>query len=96
MTRATPLGMWPRTGEAAPVPREALESGAAVVATNYNPRRTRLLEEAEGRGFRTLEGRGMLVHQGALSTGIGTGREAPLEAMWGALAAALDLKKSGG
>ncbi len=37
-----------------------------------------------------------MVHQGALWSEIWTGLAAPVEVMWGAWEAALDLKKSGG
>jgi len=47
----------------------------------YDPPLTPLLRAAQERGCAVLNGLGMLVHQGALSFEIWTGRRAPVEAM---------------
>jgi shikimate dehydrogenase len=47
----------------------------------YSPPQTMLLQEAEKRGARVMNGLGMLVHQGALSFEIWTGCSAPVEIM---------------
>ena len=52
-------------------------------------RRTILLERARARGHSTVDGRAMLVHQGARAFAIWTGRPAPIEAMTRALDDAL-------
>jgi shikimate dehydrogenase len=54
---------------------------AAWVATLVYHRRTILLERATARGHSTVDGRAMLVHQGARAFAIWTGRPAPLDAM---------------
>jgi shikimate dehydrogenase len=71
----------------------ALAGGAVVADLGYSPAVPPLLAAAEGRGHRTWNGLGMLVHQGALSFSLWTGRPAPLSAM--ALAAGYELPETG-
>ena len=66
------------------IPLDAL-GAAAWVATLVYHRRTILLERASTRGHSTVDGRAMLVHQGARAFAIWTGRPAPVEAMARAL-----------
>jgi shikimate dehydrogenase len=47
----------------------------------YRPRPTRFLREATLAGCRTQDGLSMLVHQGAASSEIWTGLQAPVEIM---------------
>jgi shikimate dehydrogenase len=61
------------------LPLEALSRDAAVTDLVYRPRETALLRAAGARGLRTIDGVGMLVHQGALSLARWTGR--PIEEM---------------
>jgi shikimate dehydrogenase len=61
----------------------------AWVATLIYHRATRLLERARARGLRTLDGRGMLVHQAARAFAIWTQREPPIAIMRRALDDAL-------
>lgn len=63
-----------------------LPRSAVVVDLTY--RDTDLLEAARDRGLGTLDGLGMLVHQGALAFERFTGQPAPLEIMRAAAAAA--------
>lgn len=63
---------------------------AAAVDLVYRPRRTRFLRDAEAAGLVTVDGSGMLLHQGAAAFEAWTGRPAPLTAMRAALDAALD------
>ena len=46
------------------LPLEVLPGGAAVFDAVYNPLETRLLAQARARGLRTVDGLGMLMHQG--------------------------------
>jgi shikimate dehydrogenase len=66
------------------VPVERLPAGATVATLIYH-RRTKLLERAAGLGYSTVDGRGMLVHQGARSLAIWTGLPAPIDVMSRAL-----------
>ncbi|MEM1418588.1 MAG: shikimate dehydrogenase, partial [Myxococcota bacterium] len=68
---------------------EATAPEATVVDLVYAPRRTAVLAAAEAVGRRTVDGVGMLLHQGALALEAWTGQPAPLEAMRAALEASL-------
>ena len=70
------------------LPLDALPTGAAVATLVYH-RKTNLLERASSLGHSVLDGRGMLVHQGARAFTIWTGLPAPLEVMIRALDASL-------
>ncbi len=74
------------------LPLDALRDGAWVSTLVYH-RRAVLLERASQLGHSTLDGRGMLVHQGARAFALWTGGTTPsaaiIEAMRGALEAAL-------
>lgn len=52
-----------------------------VVDLIYSPSETQLLKMAKERGIKTMNGLNMLLHQGALSFQLWTGKEAPLEVM---------------
>jgi shikimate dehydrogenase len=69
------------------VPLDALPAAAAVTTLVYH-RATTLLARAAGRGHRTIDGAGMLLHQGARAFTLWTGHPAPLDVMRAALAAA--------
>jgi shikimate dehydrogenase len=87
----TPVGLADSAADLAAVdalPLDALRPGAWVATLVYH-RRTRLLERAAAHGHPTLDGRGMLVHQGARAYAIFTGAPPPVEAMQRALDAAL-------
>ncbi len=94
--QATSLGM--RRGGADP--DETPVDAATLAATSggpdpvavdlvYRPRRTPFLAAAGAAGLRTVDGVGMLLHQGAEAFEAWTGEAAPLAAMRDALAAAL-------
>jgi shikimate dehydrogenase len=88
---ATPVGLADSPTDLAAVdalPLDALRAGAWVATLVYH-RRTRLLDRAAALGHPTLDGRGMLVHQGARAFAIFTGAPAPVAAMQRALDAAL-------
>jgi shikimate dehydrogenase len=70
------------------LPLDALRAEAWVSTLVYH-RRTVLLERASQRGHSTLDGRGMLVHQGARAFALWTGATPRIEAMRSALDAAL-------
>lgn len=46
------------------IPLDGLRRGAVVTDLVYNPLKTRLLETAEAKGCQTVDGLGMLLHQG--------------------------------
>lgn len=62
MINSTPVGMYPKV-DAMPVKPEVLENIKYLFEAVYNPRRTKLIEEAEKRGVKTMGGMAMLVLQ---------------------------------
>jgi shikimate dehydrogenase len=58
-----------------------LPPGLLVYDLIYDPEWTPLLQAARQRGCQAFNGLGMLVHQGALSFEIWTGKPAPVEKM---------------
>jgi shikimate dehydrogenase len=70
----------------APIALERLPDSAAVVTLMYGPA-SPLLDAARARGLVTMDGKGMLVHQGARSFQLWTGLAAPIDAMWRAMSA---------
>ena len=58
-----------------------IPSGVTVVDIIYNPPETPLLKAAREKGCKTVNGLGMLVHQGAVAFEIWTGEKAPVETM---------------
>lgn len=89
LVNATPVGMYPDVEASPVIPTGWLLPHQAVVDIIYRPARTRLLQEAEKRGCRTLNGIKMLVWQGAEAFRLWTGREAPVRVMEEALLQAL-------
>ena len=95
LVNATTLGMWPNT-EVSPWPRELPIPGQlSVCDLVYNPQETLLLTQARAVGAETVEGLGMLVHQGAAAFELWTGRPAPVATMRAACLAALEDWKIG-
>ncbi len=88
VVNATPVGMGDAGGDPRgwPVDPDLLGPGQVVVDLVYHPPVTPWLAAAAGRGATTLNGLGMLVHQAALQIERWTGLEAPVDAMWAAVA----------
>ena len=85
LINATSVGMHPDP-EASPLPDPSvLHDRLTVLDIVYKPRRTRLLAQAGEAGAATVDGLGMLVHQGARAFEIWTGVAAPVEEMKQAL-----------
>jgi shikimate dehydrogenase len=84
IVNATSLGMG-ADGPPPELPLDSIQPGAVVVDLVYAPGGTPWLRAAEAEGATAVDGRGMLLHQGAASFSIWTGLEAPLEAMRAAL-----------
>ena len=68
-----------------PIDPGLLEPRHVVHDIVYRPRETVLLREAKRKGCRTVEGIGMLVHQGAASFRSWFGRDADTTVMFAAL-----------
>lgn len=67
-----------------------LHQGLLVYDIIYTPPETKLLMEARDRGLQTINGLGMLVHQGAIAFELWTGVSPPVETMRNALIEALE------
>jgi shikimate dehydrogenase len=87
VVNGTPIGMAARGVDPAaelaalPFSGDDLGPGQVVADLVYLPRRTPLLELAAGRGAATVEGIGMLVHQGAIAFERWTGVPGPVDVM---------------
>jgi shikimate dehydrogenase len=74
LINATSIGLFEPQARV-PVNRETLVPPMVVADVVFNPPETRLLRDAAERGCKTLDGLGMLVHQGAIAFKIWTGIE---------------------
>ena len=76
----TPVGMHPQEG-ASLVPPGMWREGMVVFDAVYNPRRTRLLQDAQTAGCRTVEGLEMFLGQAYVQFELWTGQPAPRQIM---------------
>jgi shikimate dehydrogenase len=81
LVQTTRVGMHPEPEALPPVPLTAFHPDLLVYDLVYNPIQTRLLQEAEARGCRTMTGVKMLVYQGAVAFQRWTGQWPPTEVM---------------
>ncbi len=79
LTNATSIGMAPDTDRSPIADPDWLHSDLLVSDIIYNPRKTRLLSQAEAAGCRTFNGMYMLLYQGEAAFHIWTGLEMPVE-----------------
>ena len=76
---ATTVGMFPHVLDS-PLPTQHWLSNKHIVFDLiYRPLKTRLLNEAQAAGAKTIDGLGMFIHQGAASFQLWTGMEMPLD-----------------
>jgi len=89
IVNATPLGQGALSGES-PLPDvEGFPEGTLVFDLVYAPAPTPLIQAARSAGLPAIDGKEMLLHQGARSFEIWTGERAPIDAMRDALRSAL-------
>ena len=86
LVNTTSVGMHPDT-KASPVNADLLFPNLAVADIVYNPRDTRLLDDARRTGCTVVEGLGMLVYQGAAAFKLWTGIDPPVNEMFDVLGA---------
>ena len=79
--QATSLGL--KESDPSPLPKELIRSKTAMFDTIY--KNTNFLQDAAKNGVQYANGSLMLVHQGAKSFSIWTGKEAPIEVMKNAI-----------
>lgn len=90
IVNATPIGMSPHVGES-PMPRgKNFPRGVIAFDLVYRPLQTQFLRDAGIAGAQTIDGLGMLVHQGAASFQMWTKQNAPIEIMFAAALHALN------
>jgi shikimate dehydrogenase len=63
------------------VPKTFLNERHVICDLIYRPLKTRLLSDAEAAGAKTMNGVGMLLHQGALAFELWTGKKPPITLM---------------
>jgi len=90
---STSVGMHPKVDVEPVVPAQWLHADQVVCDLTYNPRQTTLLRAAQARGAQTVDGTGMLVHQGAIAFEIWTGRDAPVDIMRQTLLSVLNVRE---
>lgn len=78
LVNASQIGMGETEGQSL-VPAEFLCDGLAVADVIYVPSKTKLLEDAEARGLKAINGLGMLLWQGAIAEDIWIGKEMPTD-----------------
>ncbi|MDA1191232.1 MAG: shikimate dehydrogenase [Candidatus Poribacteria bacterium] len=83
LVNTTSAGM--HTHDALSLPDELFAPTMRVYDIIYAPPETPLLRQAANRGCQTLNGLGMLVHQGAIALELWSGKTAPVEVMRDAL-----------
>lgn len=84
VVNTTPLGMKGKNEDFSPLSEKSVESlpeDAVVYDIVYNPLKTRLLEYAEKKGLKTINGLEMLVLQGAKGFELWTGQKPPVSVM---------------
>ena len=86
LIQATCVGLHPNSREMPDVDLDTITPDTVVCDVVFNPVVPRFLQEAAARGAKTVSGIGMLVQQGALNFELWTGRTAPVEVMYAALA----------
>jgi shikimate dehydrogenase len=80
LLHCSPIGMHPHE-EQSLVPAELLGEGLAVFDAVYNPRRTKLIQDAENAGCKTILGLEMFLGQAFIQFELWTGKSAPRRVM---------------
>lgn len=79
LANATPVGMGRMEGKSPVNDESVFRPDLAVMDVIYNPDKTKFIEMAEKHGCKTMNGKMMLLYQGAASFQIWTGEEMPLD-----------------
>ncbi|MEN6460622.1 MAG: shikimate dehydrogenase [Syntrophomonas sp.] len=81
IVNASPVGMYPRTGDAPVSSLNTVGNNTVLCDLIYNPLKTRFLLMGEARGLKAIGGFSMFVYQGAFTLEILTGMKPPVEYM---------------
>ncbi len=79
LTNGTKVGMKPLENESLVNDISLVHPGLLVTECVYNPHMTKLLQQAQQAGCKTIDGYGMLLWQGAEQFTLWTGKDFPLE-----------------
>ncbi|MCC0648854.1 shikimate dehydrogenase [Clostridioides sp. ZZV15-6598] len=79
LTNATLIGMKPHDNETNIKDISVLRKELVVTDVVYNPKKTKMIEDAEANGCKAIGGLGMLLYQGAEAFNLYTGLEMPVE-----------------
>ncbi|KPI50546.1 shikimate dehydrogenase [Clostridioides difficile] len=79
LTNATLIGMKPYDNETNIKDISVLRKELVVTDVVYNPKKTKMIEDAEANGCKAIGGLGMLLYQGAEAFNLYTGLEMPVE-----------------
>lgn len=79
LTNATLIGMKPYDNETNIKDVSILRKELVVTDVVYNPKKTKMIEDAEANGCKAIGGLGMLLYQGAEAFNLYTGLEMPVE-----------------
>jgi shikimate dehydrogenase (EC 1.1.1.25) len=90
LVQATSVGLH---GENYPFELTGISQKTLVVDIIFGPKPTPFLQNAQSLGCETLNGLGMLLHQGALAWEFWLGGKAPVEPMWAALLNEVEAKQ---
>jgi shikimate dehydrogenase len=93
LVNATSIGLFPNVQAKPDINYDSISSKMVVCDVIHTPM-TPFLSEAQQRGAKTVDGLGMLVHQGAFGFKLWTGLDAPVEAMHQALSKAFHLEQN--
>ncbi|MCP8319594.1 MAG: shikimate dehydrogenase [archaeon] len=80
LINATPMGTYPNLDESF-IPQELIKKDMVVFDVVYNPKKTKLIRDAEKMGAKVIPGYEMFVGQGAASFNLWTGIDAPIGIM---------------
>ncbi len=80
LLHCSPIGMHPNEGQSL-VPAELLAKEIAVFDAVYNPRRSKLIQDAENAGCKTILGLEMFLGQAFVQFELWTGKKAPRRVM---------------
>lgn len=85
IVNTTPLGMTPNIDQS-PLPENiSLSKNTMIYDLVYNPRETRLVQDARAQGLCATTGLGMLIEQAALGFQVWTGISPELDVLWNAV-----------
>lgn len=90
IVNATPVGMWPNVNDSPVEEAACFQPGQVVQDIVYRPLETKMMRQASQQGAISVDGLGMLIHQGARAIELWLSQPAPFDVMRNAAEAFLD------